>query len=146
MVGLLTQHRFSYEGEHFTIDGGYCEPKPVQTLHPPICIGGSGEKRTLRTVARLAQHWNYLGGPVDEFRRLRGVMDAHCADVGRVSRTTTSTHMWVDPTQPVDPAAIAAQAEAYVGSGLDLAIRAHVPYDAAVLAPIAEALAPLADA
>ena len=59
----------------------------------------------------------------------------------------TSTHLWVDPAQPVDPAAIAAQAEAYVGSGLDLAIvYLHAPYDAAVLAPIAEALAPLADA
>ena len=44
VVGLLTHDRFSYEGEHFTIDGGYCEPKAVQAPHPPICIGGSGEK------------------------------------------------------------------------------------------------------
>ena len=58
----------------------------------------------------------------------------------------TSTHLWVDPAQPVDPASIAAQAEAYVGSGLDLAIvYLHAPYDPSVVAPIAEALAPLAD-
>jgi F420-dependent oxidoreductase-like protein len=148
VAGLLTEPRFSYEGEHFTIDGGYCEPKAVQTPHPPICIGGSGEKRTLRTVARLAQHWNYLGGPVDDFVRLRGVLDAHCTDLGRdPSEIMTSSHLWVDPAEPVDPAAIAAQAEAYVGSGLDLAIvYLHAPYDPAVLAPIAQALAPLADA
>jgi hypothetical protein len=58
----------------------------------------------------------------------------------------TSTHLWVDPVQPVDPAAIAAQAEAYVGSGVDMAIvYLHAPYDPAALGPIAEALAPLAD-
>jgi F420-dependent oxidoreductase-like protein len=147
VVGLLTQPRFSYQGEHFTIDGGYCEPKPVQQPHPPICIGGSGEKRTLRTVARLAQHWNYLGGPVDEFVRLRGVLDAHCADLGRdPAEIMTSTHLWVDPAKPVDPGAIAAEAERYAGSGLDLAIvYLHAPYDPSVLAPIADALAPLAD-
>jgi hypothetical protein len=58
----------------------------------------------------------------------------------------TSTHLWVDPSRPVDPPAIAAEAESYVGSGLDLAIvYLHAPYDPSVLAPIARALAPLAD-
>ncbi len=40
-----------------------CEPKGVQRPHPPICIGGSGEKRTLRTAAKYAQHGNFVGGP-----------------------------------------------------------------------------------
>ena len=147
VVGLLSEPRFSYDGRHFQIDGGYCEPKPVQRPHPPVCIGGSGEKRTLRTVARLAQHWNYLGGPVDEFVRLRGVLDRHCAELGRdPAEIMTSAHLWVDPAAPVDPAAIAAEARGYADSGLDLAIvYLHAPYDPAVLAPIAEALAPLAD-
>ena len=58
IVGLLTEATFDYAGTHFTITGGHCEPKPIQWPHPPICIGGSGERRTLRTVARVAQHWN----------------------------------------------------------------------------------------
>jgi F420-dependent oxidoreductase-like protein len=147
IVGLLTEERFSYEGAHFRLDGAYCEPKGVQRPHPPICIGGSGEKRTLRTVARLAQHWNYLGGPVEEFVRLRSVLDRHCADVGRdPAEIMTSAHLWVMPGQAPDAAALAAEAERYAEAGLDLGIvYLHPPYDAGVLAPIAKALAPLAD-
>src|SRR5690606_38122525 len=70
IVGLLTQERTTYGGSHYRLDEAYGEPKPIQQPHPPIVIGGSGEKRTLRTVARLAQHWNYVGGPVEEFLRL----------------------------------------------------------------------------
>jgi F420-dependent oxidoreductase-like protein len=146
IVGLLREPRFSYAGEHFRIDAAYCEPKPVQRPHPPVCIGGSGERRTLRTAARVAQHWNYLGGPVDEFVRLRGVLDGHCRALGRdPAEVTTSAHLWVDPSAPVDPGALAAEAERYAGAGLDLGIvYLHPPYDPAVLAPIARALAPLA--
>ena len=147
IVGLLTEDEFSYEGEHFRLEGAHCNPKPVQLPHPPICIGGSGEKRTLRTVARLAQHWNYLGGPVEEFVRLRGVLDGHCADVGRdPAEIMTSAHLWVMPGQDPDTAALAAEAERYAEAGLDLGIiYLHAPYDPAVLSPVAKALAPLAD-
>jgi alkanesulfonate monooxygenase SsuD/methylene tetrahydromethanopterin reductase-like flavin-dependent oxidoreductase (luciferase family) len=120
VVGLLTQPRFSYEGEHFTIEGGYCEPKAVQVPHPPICIGGSGEKRTLRTVARIAQHWNYVGGPVDEYVRLRGVLAEHCASFGRdPGEIMTSAHLHLDRA---DPRALAGQAAEFAAAGLDLGI------------------------
>jgi F420-dependent oxidoreductase-like protein len=147
IVGLLTEPEFSYQGTHFQLDGAHCEPKPVQRPHPPICIGGSGEKRTLRTVARVAQHWNYLGGTVEEFVRLRGVLDAHCADLGRdPGEIMTSAHLWVYPGQAVDPGALAAEAERFAEAGLDLGIvYLHTPFDPAVLARIAKALAPLAD-
>ena len=58
-------------------------PRPVQRPHPPICIGGSGEKRTLRITARYAQHWNFVGGPPDVFKHKREVLASHCADIGR---------------------------------------------------------------
>ena len=68
-------------GRYFQLTDARCEPKPMQRPHPPICIGGTGEKRTLRAVARFAQHWNFAGG------RTRGVRPAsstcwhaHCAD------------------------------------------------------------------
>jgi F420-dependent oxidoreductase-like protein len=147
IVGLLTEASFDYAGEHFTITGGRCEPKPAQWPHPPICIGGSGERRTLRTAARVAQHWNYLGGTVDEFVRLRGVLTDHCAVVGRDPATiTTSAHLFGDTSGGADPVALAAEARRYADVGLDLAIvYLFPPYDPALLAPIAKALAPLAE-
>ena len=58
----------------------------------PIWIGGSGRKRTLRIAARFADVWNASGGKPEEIAELSGVLDAHCADVGRdpaeIRRTT----------------------------------------------------------
>ncbi|MEO7556521.1 MAG: LLM class F420-dependent oxidoreductase, partial [Acidimicrobiales bacterium] len=73
IVGLLSDETTTFNGEHYRLDAARCEPKGVQRPHPPIVIGGSGEKRTLRTAARVAQHWNYVGGPVEEYTRLKGV-------------------------------------------------------------------------
>ena len=147
IVGLLTQPTFDYQGEHFTLTGAFCEPKPVQQPHPPICIGGVGERRTLRTAARVAQHWNLPRGPVEEFTRLRGVLAAHCAALGRdPAEIVTSTHLRVDPSGPVDPGAVAADAAAWAEAGLDLGIvYFHAPFDPRVLEPVAKALVPLMD-
>ncbi len=65
----------------------------MQRPHPPICIGGTGEKRTLKTTARHAQHWNYPGGPVDGFRHKIGVLHEHCAAEGRDPATVDVTHL-----------------------------------------------------
>ncbi|HKE74185.1 MAG TPA: hypothetical protein VKB57_11255, partial [Acidimicrobiales bacterium] len=51
----------------------------MQRPHPPICIGGKGERRTLRTVARVAQHSNMPRGTVAEFAHLREVLAGHGA-------------------------------------------------------------------
>ncbi len=55
IVKLLSEDHSSFEGRHFTLTDAWCEPKPVQRLHPPIAIGGNGERRTLsRRRARPA--------------------------------------------------------------------------------------------
>jgi alkanesulfonate monooxygenase SsuD/methylene tetrahydromethanopterin reductase-like flavin-dependent oxidoreductase (luciferase family) len=93
----------------------------VQRPHPPIVIGGGGEKRTLRIAARYAQHWNFPGGTVDDFRRKRDVLHAHCADVGRnPAEIITSTHLLMWPAKTVDD--VARQAEALAPTGIDLGI------------------------
>lgn len=56
---LLTEETSTFSGEHYQLRDARCEPKPVQKPRPPIVIGGGGEKRTLRTVAKWADHWNF---------------------------------------------------------------------------------------
>jgi F420-dependent oxidoreductase-like protein len=143
LVGLLTQETTTFHGEHYQLTDARCEPKGVQKPHPPICIGGSGEKRTLRTTAKYAQHWNFVGGTPDEFARKRDVLYAHCADVGRdPNEITLSSHVRLGPEG--DYAKVAAEAEALGAVGLDLAIvYLPPPHTPAVLEPLAKALEPL---
>ncbi|HEX3590117.1 MAG TPA: LLM class F420-dependent oxidoreductase [Pseudonocardiaceae bacterium] len=143
LVGLLTQESTTFDGTFYQLKDARCEPKAVQTPHPPICIGGGGEKRTLRTTARFAQHWNFGGGTPEEFAHKRDVLHAHCADIGRdPAEITLSSHVRLDADGP----AKAAQTAAALGEqGVDLAIVIlPLPLDPAVLTPLAEALAPLA--
>src|SRR5438270_1237417 len=138
LVGLLSQESTTFDGEYYRLTGARNEPKGVQRPHPPICIGASGEKRTLRTAARYAQHWNFVGGPPEEFARKRDVLHAHCADIGRdPSEILLSTHVWFDG----DASATAASAAALAEAGAQLGI-VHIrpPHDPAVLEPLAEAL------
>lgn len=142
LVGLMSEETTSFEGEYFRLAGARCEPKGVQRPHPPICVGGNGERRTLRTAARFAQHWNFVGGPPEEFARKRDVLHGHCADLGRdPSEILLSTHLWYDG----DPAATAAQAASLAEVGAQLGI-VHIrpPHDPALLEPLASALSELA--
>ena len=71
----------SQPGGHYSFDHLRHQPLPLQT-RLPIMIGGSGEKKTLRTVARYADIWNAMG-PVDLMRHKIEVLRQHCEDVGR---------------------------------------------------------------
>ena len=136
---LLTEERANFEGRYYRLADAHCEPKPVQQPRPPICIGGGGEKRTLRSVARFADHWNIPGGGVDVFTAKREVLAKHCADIGRdPAEITTSTHLRLDPS---NPSAVADDAAAFAAAGLDLGIvYLPPPHTPAVLEPLAAAL------
>jgi alkanesulfonate monooxygenase SsuD/methylene tetrahydromethanopterin reductase-like flavin-dependent oxidoreductase (luciferase family) len=71
----------SKTGGRYRFDDLRLLPRPVQA-HLPIMIGGSGERKTLRTVARYADMWNAMG-EVDVLRHKVEVLHRHCADVGR---------------------------------------------------------------
>jgi alkanesulfonate monooxygenase SsuD/methylene tetrahydromethanopterin reductase-like flavin-dependent oxidoreductase (luciferase family) len=71
----------SEPGGHYAFDGLVHHPAPIQP-HLPIMIGGSGEKKTLRTVAKYADLWNAMG-PLEVMRHKVDVLGEHCAAVGR---------------------------------------------------------------
>jgi F420-dependent oxidoreductase-like protein len=79
---LWTQTRSDFEGRFYRLQGALCEPKPLQKPHPPIMIGGGGEKKTLRVAAKHADQWNTFGSP-DVFRHKISILKEHCAAVGR---------------------------------------------------------------
>lgn len=140
IIGLLTDETTTLDGRYVRLRDARCEPKPVQQPHPPICIGGTGERRTLRSVARFAQHWNYPGGDVDTFRHKVEVLAEHCHAVGRApAEIITSTHLRLPDTGDVGP--LVEQAEAFADAGLHLGIvNLPPPHDPAVLDRVVGAL------
>jgi len=144
IIGLLSDTTTDFAGQHYELKDARCEPKPVQRPHPPICIGGLGERRTLRSVARFAQHWNYPGGSPEDVVHKLEVLRGHCADVGRnPSEILVSTHLRAEPG--VDPSLLADSAAEYEAAGVQLGIvYLPVPHTPAILEPLAEALSPVA--
>lgn len=80
---LWTETRANFDGKYYHLKDALCEPKPVQKPYPPIVIGGSGEKLTLRVVARYADVWNFFSDSVEEFNHKQEVLAQHCEAVGR---------------------------------------------------------------
>ena len=94
---LFTQPLTTFAGRYYQLKEARREPKPVQKPHPPFVIGGSGEQLTLRVVAKHANVWNYVAGPVEEFKRKVGILHKHCQAVGRDPATIDlSTQVRVD--------------------------------------------------
>jgi len=80
--GLLTQERTTYQGAHYRVSNASCLPLPVQA-RLPIWIGGTGERRTLRMVARYADGWNVAYVSPERFAELSNVLDRWCEVEGR---------------------------------------------------------------
>jgi F420-dependent oxidoreductase-like protein len=90
MKQMWLEPRATFHGTYFHVEDAICEPKPLQTPHPPILIGGVGEKLLLRALARCGDACN-LFGPPDEFRREREILKRHCEAEGRDEATIEKT-------------------------------------------------------
>jgi alkanesulfonate monooxygenase SsuD/methylene tetrahydromethanopterin reductase-like flavin-dependent oxidoreductase (luciferase family) len=96
---------FDFDGPSLRLRGAVCEPKPVQKPHPPIMIGGLGD-RLLRIVAEHADIWNYPGPPSPQFHERNRVLEQHCAAIGRdSSQIARSMQVIVRCADPQAPAA-----------------------------------------
>lgn len=72
----------SFNGIYYQIRNAYCNPKPIQKPSPPILVGGSGERKTLKIVAKYADACN-LFGSAETVKRKLNILKEHCKSVGR---------------------------------------------------------------
>jgi F420-dependent oxidoreductase-like protein len=80
---MWTEDAPTFAGRHYRIEAARCLPRPTRTPHPPILLGGGGERVMLRLVARYADIWNNLGAYHRDLTRKLEVLRRHCARVGR---------------------------------------------------------------
>ena len=82
LIEMWTSELGTFDGDHYSLDGAIAHPKSMQRPYPPLWIAGGGEKRTLKIVAKYADHANF-GNSVDSFIHKSGVLERHCDTLGR---------------------------------------------------------------
>jgi F420-dependent oxidoreductase-like protein len=140
IVGMLENEETTFAGEYFTVKNARNEPKGPQTPRPPIVIGGKGERRTLKTVARFADHWNVAPIEGDEWNHKMAVLADHCEAVGR-DRDEIMTSMMVR-FSPDDLGALRNELRRLADLGLDAAIvNLPSPHDPAHVDMVSDSIA-----
>ena len=138
---LWTEAPASFAGKYYRVENAHCEPLPNPA--PPIMIGGAGEKKTLRVVAKHADWWNDLSRRPDQTQRKLDALRRHCQAEGRSYdsiRKTFTTRIfihrdrrrardaagsWLDSDQPPivgDPREVTDALMQWADMGFDLCI------------------------
>jgi len=95
---MWTEETATFNGKFYQLNKAYCNPKPIQKPYPPIMIGGSGEKLTLKIVAKYADACNIFGS-VETVKKKLEVLKEHCRKVGRDYDSITKSklgHLIID--------------------------------------------------
>jgi F420-dependent oxidoreductase-like protein len=90
-----TGETFDYSGTHYTVEDSPALPKPVQTPHPPIVIGGSGAQRTPALTAKFASEFNMPFASLDDLKTQYGRVAAALAIAGRAPESLTYSAAFV---------------------------------------------------
>jgi len=90
-IQMWSDEEGPFEGRYYELAETICNPRPVSRPRPPILIGGSGEKKTLKLVAQYADGCNLFATSAAEVAHKIEVLDHHCDDVGRDPSTITKT-------------------------------------------------------
>ena len=94
-----------YAGKHYQLGATINSPQPLSRPHPPIMIGGGGEMKTLRLVAKYADATNLFAGPragPDVVEAKLDVLRGHCAREGTDYDRIRKTILYVGPLEPDD--------------------------------------------
>jgi len=108
-----------FEGTHYRLAETINRPRPIQQPHPPIVIGGSGERKTLRLVAQYGDATNIIGADPDEVAHKLDVLREHCDAVGRDYDSIEKTLQWAGPDPVDDTEAFLALAQRFADLGIE---------------------------
>ena len=133
-----------YQGHHYQLQETLCVPQPLSKPRPPIMIGGSGEKKTLRMVAQYADACNIFGD-ADTLRAKLAVLKAHCDRLGRdyhaIDKTVIMMHREDPEALLADMAKMAAAgADGVILAGMDISKERNFEQLAGVVVPRAAQL------
>jgi F420-dependent oxidoreductase-like protein len=107
-----------YEGRHYRLAETLCSPRPLTQPHPPILVGGGGEKRTLLLVARYADAGNLFATSQDDVAHKLDVLRRHCDDEGRDYNGISKTALYVGPPVLDNTDQFLADAQRYAKLGI----------------------------
>jgi F420-dependent oxidoreductase-like protein len=112
--------RSAFDGQHYTLAEPIIRPRPLAQPHPPIMVGGNGERRTLRLVAQYADACNFLVLEPHEVRARIEVLRRHCDEVGRTIGDIEITALDEVDLRPgrMSTADVAARAREQVAAGV----------------------------
>jgi F420-dependent oxidoreductase-like protein len=107
---MWTEDYPEFRGKYYAIDKPINEPKGVQKPHPPLWIGGGGEKVTLRVVARWGDACNVVGDP-ETVRHKLEVLERHCEEIRRdyeeITKSTAVTVQLVEKEKDASKSKVA---------------------------------------
>ena len=122
---MWSENDGAYVGKYYQLAETLCNPQPLSKPHPPILIGGSGEKKTLQLVAKYADACNLFARMgVETVRGKLDILKQHCEKVGRdyaeIEKTTLRTvHLAPDKMSAKD---VVEECRALAGIGIQHAI------------------------
>jgi len=136
-----------FEGKHYQLAETISQPRPIQQPHPPIVIGGSGEKKTLRLVAKYAQGTNLNVTEPDEVAHKLAVLREHCDVEGRDYDSIEKTCQGGAINPVSDPDGFLKRADELAALGIEhIQLRAQTDDPAGYVSKFGELVAPrLAD-
>jgi F420-dependent oxidoreductase-like protein len=107
-----------YQGAHYQLAETLCVAAPLSLPHPPILIGGGGERKTLLLVARYADACNLFESSPDEVSRKLDVLRSHCDAEGRDYDAIRKTVVYQGPVVDTDPDDVIAEVRCYAALGI----------------------------
>ena len=138
---MWSDNNGAYNGRHYQLAETICSPRPISSPRPRVLVGGGGERKTLRLVARYADTCNLFATSPDDIAHKLEVLARHCDTEGRDPTTIESTILAMG-NPLADPDAFITEMSKYAALGIDAVDLMPIGDPIAYTTQIAERIVP----